>query len=609
MHSRKSFQAEFFNNSYSSADNPERLVRRYMSHRQFDNLDVFSVQPGQIAMTQRLNTQTKYGPCVSLQSDSCGIIVPIIVFLLLVSSAIGQPQRGPLPGRQPVDVLTREKIDRLIHSINEAEAELKIPMRRSKLIRMNTDILRAAVADPSLIEFVAFGTKEIELIGVNTGRTNVTLWLGDPEDPEILSFLVNVEYDRGVDAERRAEYRELEISINELFPQSKVRLFPVADKLIVKGQARDAEEATQIMSVLRAGGQGGYGGIGGGGGYGGIGGGFGGGGGYGGVTNGGLATVPFPGASNIPPASIINMLIVPGEQQVMLKVRIAELSRSSLRTMGVNIDLEIGDFLASSTLGGAGNLFASGTFSEGSFNATLRALESNGVAQILAQPNLMTLSGRPATFIAGGEFAVPTVVGVGGAQAASTSFHGFGTQLSFTPTVLDKDRIRLQVNPSYSALNQANSVNGIPGLNTRATSTTVDLREGQVLAIAGLIESSQSASRSRIPFIGNLPVLGWPFNSKSISRTETELVILVSPELVSPMDPRDVPSLMPGMEVTEPSDHDFYGRSQIEGRPNVHHRSTVWPTYRDQLLNPKLYMNDCQQSQGYFMQGMQGLSN
>jgi pilus assembly protein CpaC len=548
-------------------------------------------------MNTGLRTAAKPKLRILPRSSHCKICLPFIWLLLIASIANGQPRSRALPGRQPVDVLTRDKIDRLIHSITEAEAELKIPMRRSKLIRMNTDIIRAAVADPGLIEFVAFGTKEIELIGVATGRTTVTLWLGDPAAPEVLSFLVNVEYDRGVDAERRAEYHELEISINELFPNSRVRLFPVADKLIVKGQARDAEEASQIMSVLRSGGQSGIGGIGG------VGGGF------GDVNNSGLAALPFPGASNIPPSSVINMLIVPGEQQVLLKVRIAELSRSSARTLSANINVDIGDFLASSTLGGPGNLFVSGTFGADSFNATLRALESHGVAKILAQPNLMTLSGRPATFIAGGEFAVPTVVGVGGAQAATTSFHGFGTQLSFTPTVLDKDRIRLQVNPSFSALNQANSVNGIPGLNTRATSTTVDLREGQVLAIAGLIESSQTGSRVRVPWLGTLPIIGWPFNNKTVARSETELVILVSPELVSAMDPCDVPSLLPGMELTEPSDHDFYKRSMIEGRPNVNHRSTVWPTYRDQLLNPKLYINDCERSQGYFMQGMHGLSN
>lgn len=548
-------------------------------------------------MNPGLRTATNHRLRISPRSNRCMICLPVIWLLLLSGIVNGQPRSRALPGRQPVDVLTRDKIDRLIHSITEAEAELKIPMRRSKLIRMNTDIIRAAVADPGLIEFVAFGTKEIELIGVATGRTTVTLWLGDPAAPEVLSFLVNVEYDRGVDAERRAEYHELENSINELFPNSRVRLFPVADKLIVKGQARDAEEASQIMSVLRSGGQSGVGGIGA------LGGGF------GDVNNAGLAALPFPGASSIPPSSVINMLIVPGEQQVLLKVRIAELSRSSARTLSANINVDIGNFLASSTVGGPGNLFVSGTFGADAFNATLRALESHGVAKILAQPNLMTLSGRPATFIAGGEFPVPTVVGVGGAQAATTSFHGFGTQLSFTPTVLDKDRIRLQVNPSFSALNQENSVNGIPGLNTRAASTTVDLREGQVLAIAGLIESSQTGSRVRVPWLGSLPIIGWPFNNKTVSASETELVILVSPELVSAMDACDVPSLLPGMELTEPSDHDFYKRSMIEGRPNVNHRSTVWPTYRDQLLNPKLYINDCERSQGYFMQGMHGLSN
>ena len=562
---------------------------------------------GQVAMRQPIKVDlANRRSATSLPLNRHALILPVLAFLVFGICTIAAAQDRSVRKQRRLQPQSREKIDALIGEIREAEAEITISMRRSKLIHMNTDILRAAVADPALIEFVAFGTREIELIGKSTGKTNVTLWLGDPNQPEILSFLVKVEYDRGIDEERRLEYHELEISVNELFPNSKVRLFPVADKLIVKGQARDSEEASRIMSILR----GGSGQAGAGGGFGGFGGGGGGFGGFGSVTSQGLATVPFPGASNLPPASVINMLTVPGEQQVLLKVRIAELSRSSLRSLGVDFDAELGGFSFRSFLtGGLGNLFVSGTFEDDSFNLILNALESHGVAKLLAQPNLVTLSGQTATFIAGGQFAVPTVVGVGGAQAATTQFHGFGTQINFTPTVMDKDRIRLQVSPSFSSINSENAVNGIPGLDTRAVSTTVDLREGQVLAIAGLIESSQTGSRVRVPILGRIPLIGWLANDKEVTSSETELVVIVTPELVSPMDPCDVPVLMPGMELTEPSDHDFYCRNRIEGRPDVHHRNAVWPNYRDQLLNPKLYFIDCQQSQGYFLQGPQGLSN
>jgi len=236
----------------------------------------------------------------------------------------------------------------------------------------------------------------------------------------------------------------------------------------------------------------------------------------------------------------------------------------------------------------------------------------------LAEPTLVTLSGQTANFIAGGEFPVPTTVGVAGVGAVSTTFRGFGTQLAFTPTVLDKDRIRLQVSPSFSTLNATNSVNGIPGLNTRAVDTTVDLREGQWLAIAGLIQDEQGGTRGRIPGIGDVPLLGALFGNQSFTRDETELVVLVSPELVHPLEAEQVPMLLPGMEVTDPTNYDFFWRQQIEGTPNVHHRSTVWPVYqrriRDAKAAAKLEARQAKQNAGYqdcqkyFVQGPHGFS-
>ncbi|MCA9000106.1 MAG: type II and III secretion system protein, partial [Planctomycetaceae bacterium] len=230
-----------------------------------------------------------------------------------------------------------------------------------------------------------------------------------------------------------------------------------------------------------------------------------------------------------------------------------------------------------------GNAVASGTFDNASFTAFIKFLASNGSAKILAEPNLVTLSGKPATFLSGGEFAVPTVVGVGGAQAATTTFKGFGTQIDFLPTVLDKDRIRLQVNPTFSSINRNNSVQGIFGLDTRTASTTVDLREGQVLAIAGLLQEEQRGDNARVPGLGDIAGLGNLFADRTISRDETELLILVSPELVHALEPEEAPCILPGMEVTEPNDLDFFFYGDIEGRADCHHRSTVWPLYKSRL--------------------------
>ena len=233
---------------------------------------------------------------------------------------------------------------------------------------------------------------------------------------------------------------------------------------------------------------------------------------------------------------------------------------------------------------------------------------------------MVTLSGHTATFIAGGEFAVPTTVGVEGVAATSTSFKGFGAQLSFTPTVIGKDRIRLHVSPSFSSINSANTVDGIPGLDTRSVSTTVDLREGQWLAIAGLIQDQQEGSRGRIPFLGDIPGFGAAFGSQRVKRDETELVVLVSPQLVHPLQREQVPLILPGMEVTEPTGSAFFLHQQIEGNPRAHHRSTVWPAQRHAIyLAKKAAIREArraakcrpsyQQSEQYYIHGPQGFSD
>ncbi len=518
------------------------------------------------------------------------LLVPVLTCGLVLAA---NPQAAqPLKAADPQ---VKQKVNDLFEDILESEVELQVTYRRSKILRMKEDIFRAAVADPSLIEVVAFGSREVEVIGKETGSTSLTLWLGDENNARVVSILVTVTHDPSVDDKRRLEYGEFQQMINEAFPNSKVQLIPIADKVIVRGQARDEEEATQIMSLIREN--------------------------AGRVldptgngllfasVNQGQAASPHPDATILPDSSIISMLEVPGVKQVMLKVRIAELKRSALRALGADFDFEVGDFFLSSVLTDGGNILATGTFDNDSFNLVLRALETNSSAKILAEPNLVTLSGQTASFISGGQFAVPTVVGVGGAEAATTTFKGFGTLVEFTPVVLDKDRIRLTVAPEFSTLNSDNSVNGIFGLDTRATVTTVELREGQVLAIAGLLQEQQSGSSARIPIIGNIPVLNWLAANRSVTRDETELLILVTPELVHPLEPEDAPTILPGMEVTEPDDHELYFYGQIEGDPCCHHRSTVWQNYVHRMKKTARQCERCRHSDDYFIYGPHGFSD
>ena len=498
----------------------------------------------------------------------------------------------------------KEKVHQLVDQIYESEVELSVQQRHSKILKMKMDVFRVAIADPTKIEVVAFGSQEVEVIGKETGTTTMTLWLGEEANPQILSVQVKVEGDNSIDDLRRMEYSEFQKMINEFFPNSKVQLIPFADKLIVRGQARDEQEAVQIITIIRAR----SGGSGAGGGANGAGGGS--------LFADGQAADPFPGGAVLPEATVIDMLKVPGEKQIMLKVRIAQLDRSAARTASTDLIVQAGEFGWSQIFTGVAQNLANG--GSGLVTASLNskhvdlfisALAQNGYAKILAEPNLVTISGRPANFISGGEFAVPTVVGVGGAQAATTTFKGFGTQLTFLPTVLDKDRIRLQVTPTFSQVNPALSVNGILGLDTQSVSTTVDLREGQVLAIAGLIQEQQRGDLNRVPFIGDIPLVGPLFANKSVQRDETELIVLVSPELVHPLEPEDAPTILPGMEVTEPGDIDFYFMNNIEGKPDVHHRSTVWYMQKKRIhQQQKDYIHQTK-SDKYYINGDYGFSD
>ncbi len=528
------------------------------------------------------------------------------------------PPAPPVPGKmktqtfktgaakksQPVaSTRVKEKVHQLVDQIYESEVELSVQQRHSKILKMKVPVFRVAIADPTKIEVVAFGSQEVEVIGKETGTTTMTLWLGEEANPQILSVQVKVEGDNSIEDLRRMEYSEFQKMINEFFPNSKIQLIPFADKLIVRGQARDEQEAVQIISIIRARSGGGSGGNGNGAGGGSL-------------FVDGQAADPFPDGAKLPEATVLDMLKVPGEKQIMLKVRIAQLNRSAARTASTDLIVQAGEFGWSQIFTGVAQNLANG--GSGLVTASLNskhvdlfisALAQNGYAKILAEPNLVTISGRPANFISGGEFAVPTVVGVGGAQAATTTFKGFGTQLSFLPTVLDKDRIRLQVTPTFSQVNPSLSVNGILGLNTQSVSTTVDMREGQVLAIAGLIQEQQRGDLNRVPFIGDIPLVGPLFANKSVQRDETELIVLVSPELVHPLEPEDAPTVLPGMEVTEPGDLDFYFMNNIEGKPDVHHRSTVWYMQKKRIHQQQKDYIHQNKSDKYYINGDYGFSD
>jgi len=482
----------------------------------------------------------------------------------------GGPGPGPMPGAYPLAgphgpphgfVAPDDNLITPFEVIDYSE-ELTVTMRRSKLLRFPTDIYRIAVADDSICSVNFYNKRDVGLIGLNQGATTITFWFDDGQfRPR--TFLVRVQPDPEVQKRRDEQYQMLEQILAQQFPNSKVRLKPRANKLFVEGQAKDAEEAAQILSILRNDAMGNWGSnaL------------------FGGGVNGGMAADPLSAEEagrRLPPAQIINLLRVPGIQQVALRVKVAELNRSAARNFGIDLDMHI-DFsdgqvvirsLLNAMSGSAATLV--GNFDNNKINYGLHYLQQQGVIKLLSEPTVVTMSGYPASFQAGGEFAVPTTVGVGGAAAVTTDFRAYGAIVTLLPSVLDKDRVRLQVAPEFSQINSDMSVNGIPSLNTRAIRTTVEMREGQTMAIGGLLSDSMTAnSRGTIPFINNI------IGRRSVTRNETELVILVTPELVQPMEPEEVPPL-PGFDVTEPTDLEFF-LGHLEGLPTRENRSTVWP--------------------------------
>ena len=305
-----------------------------------------------------------------------------------------------------------------------------------------------------------------------------------------------------------------------------------------------------------------------------------------------------------PQPTVINLIRVPGVQQVMLQVRIAELNRTGLREIGADIlgvhpgtgniwgTQMAGAFVGAGGVAGPGGLAGSafseitdhtafGIFPSGDFEILLRALRRNSVVSVLAEPNLIAMSGHEASFLAGGEFPVPVPQGIGGANTNVTvEWKEFGVLLNFTPYVLDDETIRLTVTPEVSRINPELGTtlvlggDPVPGVNTRRVTTTVEMREGQTLAMAGLLQVTTEGRSSRIPGLGDLPYVGTLFSNNGGKKEEKELLVLVTPTLIAPMEPGQVPAL-PGEEVREPNDLEFYLMGRIEGRTARDYRSTT----------------------------------
>lgn len=303
--------------------------------------------------------------------------------------------------------------------------------------------------------------------------------------------------------------------------------------------------------------------------------------------------------------NVRNYIRVAGEQQVLLRTTIAEVDKSSVRRLGVNGFFGGDDFrdfflvnqidsINPINIGAAANQNLVGqlqflTGKDGiplQDNVTLslgfprvemqlfvEALRENGLLRVLAEPNLTAISGKTATFLAGGEFPIPVPQNSGGGTTITIEYREFGVRLNFTPTYLGGQMIRLRIEPEVSELDfsAAVTVSGtsVPGLTQRRVETTVEIGAGQTLAIAGLLSEQSRGLVRRVPGLGDVPVLGSLFSSSEYRNNATDLVILVTPQIISPVNPDQVPPV-PGEYMTTPNDWQFFGLGLLEGDPAGH---------------------------------------
>ncbi len=414
-------------------------------------------------------------------------------------------------------------------------------MRQSTTVTTPWPVTRVAVIDPKIADVQVLSPQEVLVMGKAVGSTDLVLW-GEGERTQ------RVRLDVAIDL------RYMESELNRLFPRARLELSQSQGVLAVRGGLERAEQAAELTKYLDAVG-----------------------------------------------IKHVNLTSVAGVQQVMILVRVAEVSRVALRQLGINAFYTGRSVFGGSTVGGNANSIsigpAKGTlagnnvpfsflsdaaaspsvtlfggFPKIDLEIFLQALTENQYVHILAEPNLMALNGEEATFLAGGSYPIPVVQGSTGGTTGSSitiQYQDYGVRLRFRPTVLGDGTIRLFVAPEVSELTNVGAVTiqgfTVPALTLRRAETTLQLRSGQTFAMAGLLKHTVNADSSRVPGLGELPVIGPLFRSVSYQKGETELVILVTPSLVEPLSETNLPPL-PGALHVAPNDWELYCKGQIQGR-------------------------------------------
>jgi pilus assembly protein CpaC len=399
---------------------------------------------------------------------------------------------------------------------NVNAGELDVPVNKSQVLRADRPYTKALIGNPDIADIVPISDRAVYVLGKKTGTTSLTLYNGDR--------LIAV-----VDVVVGPDVTTLKRQLNDLLPADQISATMSNDSVILEGTVPSAVDADRAVQI----------------------------------------------AETYAPGKVVNLLSLGSAQQVMLDVRFAEIKRSALAQLGLNWGV-LGDNgklvgnLGSGTSTGPipnpppGQIVSSQIFRApildsfgiisrtfrafgANFNVQLDALEQKGAITTLAEPTLVALSGETASFLAGGEFPIPVAQNIGGGgtnggvstAAITVEFKPFGVSLAFTPTVLSDGVINMVVAPEVSSIDPTASITinnlTIPGLQTRRAKTTLEIRDGESFAMAGLIRRDFQDTVRQVPLLGSIPIIGALFRSTGFQHDTTELVIIVTPHLVKPV--------------------------------------------------------------------------
>lgn len=428
--------------------------------------------------------------------------------------------------------------------VNEPQS-LRLTVGESKIVERETAFKRASVANPKVADQIVLSTKQIYLTGLEVGTTTLTLWGQDGEVANVFQVRVSPDVTR------------LKEQLHTMLPhEPSLQVMNSHEHISLTGNVSNMESLTKALTLAE----------------------------------------PYA------PNKIINLVQVGGVQQVMMEVKVAEMQRGLMKRLGVNFqrqqknhrDFSIGlinkistvdaikplehaqssqtttlEFPSVRTL--ASNLILGFGIGDDLWTLFLDMLKEHSLSKTLAEPTLIAESGQAAEFLVGGEYPVPIPQQLG---QVTIKYKEFGVGLKFTPTVLSEGRISVIVNPEVSELDFANGVqlNGfiVPALTTRRVKTVVELGDGQSFAIAGLLQENIKETVSKYPFLGDIPILGALFRSTSFQKNETELIVIVTPHLVKPLDMAK--QTLPTDHYLEPNDFEFMLMGYVEGvfpEPNV----------------------------------------